>query len=113
MPADRKNIVNVESGSDVFAVPAKTDTGKLREQRRREAAIYIAKTMDKVYSNDELYKLCYDMGIDCESIPGDTKQLKIRALVGHFYRRRTLRVFVEFLEGDRPNEVWRIKQEIE
>jgi len=90
-------------------VPTKTDTGELRERQRRRAAVYIAKAMEIAYSMDELHKLCYDMGIDCESIEGDTKQSKIRALVSHFYRRRTLRVFVEFLEGDRPNEVWRIK----
>jgi hypothetical protein len=66
--------------------------------------------MEHAYNLDELSGLCFAFQIDFESIPGETKQEKIRALVGHFYRRRPLQVFIEFLEGDRPNEVWRIEQ---
>ena len=99
--------VNVEPESDVFDVPTKTETGQFREQRRKRAAVHIAQTMEQAYSLDDLRDLCFAFHIDYESIEGEGKREKIRAFVRHFYHRKTLRVLVEFLEGDRPNEVWR------
>lgn len=108
--ADEPPAVNVEPHSDVFDVPAKTETGELRDRRRKRAAVHIANTMEQAYSLDDLRDLCFAFHIDYESIEGEGKREKIRAFVKHFYHRKTLRVLVEFLEGDRPNEVWRVKE---
>lgn len=108
-PPPETPAVNVEPHSDVFDVPTKTETGELRDRRRKQAAVHIATTMESAYSLDDLRDLCFAFHIDYESIEGEGKREKIRAFVRHFHHRKTLRVLVEFLEGDRPNEVWRVK----
>jgi hypothetical protein len=69
--------------------------------------------MMQAYSRAELAQLCFDLGVDYESLDGNEKQGKIRALVLHFYRRKTMDVFAGFLEGDRPEWVWRLKPDSE
>ena len=106
---DDTQTVNIEQNSDVFQVPQKTETGELRERNRQRAAVYIAKTMEDAYSQADLRDLCFAFDIDYESVEGETKRDKIRAFVRHFYHRNTLRVLVEFLEGDRPERIWRVR----
>lgn len=89
----------------------KTDTGRLREERRVQEAVRVADVMEQAYDEEELRDLCFSMGIDYESVSGNTKQGKVRAIVSHFYRRDTLDIFVEFLEGDRPNRMWQLPPE--
>lgn len=104
---DEYESVNVEMHSDVFDVPTRTETGELREKRRKQAAVYVARTMEDAYNHDDLRQLCFVFHIDYESVPGETKREKIRSLVRHFYHRNTLKVLVEFLERDRQHWVWR------
>lgn len=97
-----------EAGSDVFVIPKrKTETGKLREEQRKREAGHLLQTMDQAYSDNELHDLCFAWGIDYESISGDNKRAKIRSIIGHFYRRNTMQIFIDFLEGDRPDWSWR------
>jgi hypothetical protein len=106
-------VVN-ESDSGVFIIPKRpTDTGRLKESRRKAQAGHLAATMTQAYSRAELAQLCFDMGVDYESLGGDEKRGKIQALVGHFYRRKTMDVFIGFLEGDRPKWVWRLNPDSE
>lgn len=67
--------------------------------------------MQRAYSDEELKDLCFEMGIDYESVDGLTKQGRIRALVGHFYRRDTLTDFIEFIAADRPNYKWLLEEQ--
>lgn len=100
-----------ESDSGVFVIPKRqTDTGKLRAENKHKQAAHTAVTMEQAYSEADLRTLSFDMGIDYESLPGEEKREKIRAIVGHFYRRNTLQIFIEFLEGDRPNWKWRVDE---
>jgi hypothetical protein len=108
-PESDTSPVNVEHASDVFEVPNKSETGELRERRRKRAAVHIANEMEDAYSQADLRDLCFAFDIDYESVEGETKRDKIRAFVRHFYHRNTLRVLVEFLEGDRPERIWRVK----
>lgn len=101
-----------ESESGIFIIPRReTDTGRLREEQQKELARHVAATMKRAYNEDELAQFCFDIGIDYESLSGDTKQAKIRSLVLGFYRQKTLdgpNGFASFLEGDRPKYVWRL-----
>lgn len=100
-------IVN-ESDSGIFIVPKRdTDTGKLRSQRREYQKQHIIKTMQQAYGLDDLRALCLDFMMDYESISGETRRDKIISFVEHFYKRNTLEVLTEFLEGDRENYNWR------
>lgn len=104
---DVATIVN-ESESGIFIVPKReTDTGKLRNKRREYQKQHIIKTMQKAYGLNDLRTLCLDFMMDYESIAGETRQDKIISFVEHFYKRNTLEVLTEFLEGDRENYNWR------
>ena len=98
-----------ESESGIFIIPRReTDTGKLREHRRKEQAAHLVKQMQKAYDLDDLRALCFDFGIDYDSIEGDTKKSKIISFVLHFYKNNTLQIITDFLAADRPNYNWRI-----
>ena len=98
-----------ESESGIFIIPRReTDTGKLREHRRKEQAAHLVKQMQKAYDLDDLRALCFDFGIDYDSIEGDTKKSKIISFVLHFYKNNTLEIITDFLAADRPNYNWRI-----
>lgn len=102
-------IVN-ESKTGIFIIPKTTDTGKLRDERRKKQAGHLVKTMLKAYDLEDLRALCFDFGIDYDSIEGDTKKNKIISFVLHFYKNNTLQVINDFLESDRPKYNWRIEE---
>lgn len=98
-----------ESESGIFIIPKKdTETGKLRDKRRQEQAAHLVRTMLKAYDLDDLRALCFDFGIDYDSIEGDTKKSKIISFILHFYKNNTLQIITDFLEGDRENYNWRV-----
>ena len=100
-------VVN-ESESGIFIIPKReTDTGKLRDRRRKEQAAHLVRQMQKAYDLDDLRALCFDFGIDYDSIEGDTKKNKIISFVLHFYKNNTLQIITDFLAADRPNYNWR------
>ena len=101
-------VVN-ESESGIFIIPKReTDTGKLRDRRRKEQAAHLVRTMQQAYDLDDLRALCLDFGIDYDSIEGDTKKSKIISFVLHFYKNNTLEIITDFLAADRPNYNWRV-----
>lgn len=99
-----------ESKSGIFIIPKTTDTGKLKDEQRQKQAGHLLATIDKAYNEDDLRELCMFWNLDYESISGANKRAKIVSLIGYFYRRNTMRVFVEFLEGDRPKWNWRFEE---
>lgn len=107
--ADVTSIVS-ESESGIFIIPRReTDTGKLRESIRKQQAAHLARTMQRAYSLDDLRALCFDFGIDYDSIDGDDKRMKIISFVYHFYKNNTLEIITDFLAADRPNYNWRVE----
>ena len=106
--ADVTSIVS-ESESGIFIIPKReTETGKLRESARKQQAAHLARTMQKAYSLDDLRALCFDFGIDYDSIEGDDKRNKIISFVLHFYRNNTLEIITDFLAADKENYNWRV-----
>ena len=106
-------VVN-ESESGIFIIPKReTDTGKLRDRRRKEQAAHLVRQMQKAYDLDDLRALCFDFGIDYDSIEGDTKKGKIISFVLHFYKNNTLQIITDFLAADRPNYKWDISTQVE
>ena len=106
-------VVN-ESESGIFIIPKReTDTGKLRDRRRKEQAAHLVRQMQKAYDLDDLRALCFDFGIDYDSIEGDTKKNKIISFVLHFYKNNTLQIITDFLAADRPNYKWDISTQVE
>lgn len=90
---------------DIVTGAAVSDTGRLRE-RQKQLAARTARLMTEYFSESEIRSLCMDFQIDYESIDGDNKVDKIRALVLHFYRHNTLDVFIDFLGAQRPAVDW-------
>jgi hypothetical protein len=110
--ADEVTAVVSEADSGVLIIPRKeTDTGRLREERRVREAVFVANVMELAYDENELRDLCFEMGVDYESVSGTNKQGKVRSIVSHFFRRNTLDVFRDFLQGDRPNWSWQLPEE--
>ena len=103
-----------ESESGIFIIPKReTDTGKLRDRRRKEQAAHLVRQMQRAYDLDDLRALCFDFGIDYDSIEGDTKKSKIISFVLHFYKNNTLQIITDFLAADRPNYKWDISTQVE
>ena len=106
-------VVN-ESESGIFIIPKRqTDTGKLRDRQRKEQAAHLVRQMQEAYDSDDLRALCFDFGIDYDSIEGDTKKSKIISFVLHFYKNNTLQIITDFLAADRPNYKWDISTQVE
>ena len=106
-------VVN-ESESGIFIIPKRqTDTGKLRDRQRKEQAAHLVRQMQEAYDSDDLRALCFDFGIDYDSIEGDTKKNKIISFVLHFYKNNTLQIITDFLAADRPNYKWNISTHVE
>jgi hypothetical protein len=99
-----------ESKSGIFIIPKTTDTGKLRDEQRQKQAGHLVRTMLKAYDLEDLRALCFDFGIDYDSIDGDTKKNKIISFIMHFYKNDTLQIITEFLEGDREKWNWRVEK---
>jgi hypothetical protein len=52
---------------------------------------------------DELRTLCFDIGLDYDSLEGGTKDGKIRELLSHVERRDKLAFLIECVKGQRPD----------
>ena len=52
---------------------------------------------------DELRTLCFDIGLDYDSLEGGTKDSKIRELLSHVERRSKLAFLIERVKGQRPD----------
>lgn len=57
------------------------------------------------FSEEELKTLCFDMALDYDMLPGDSKGGKSRELVAYLERRNRLAEFVEEIQKSRPDVV--------
>jgi hypothetical protein len=106
----QKMVGDGEADSGVWVIPRpKTQTGELRERRRKEQATHLFATLKQAYSEDEFMELCFAFGIDYDSMPGEAKSRKMLAFVDHFYRHNQLEVITRFLGGDRPEWDWELE----
>lgn len=59
------------------------------------------------FNLEELRTLCFDLGMDWDDLPARGKAGKVRELVDHFARRRSIEELVQFCERQRPDISWR------
>ena len=62
--------------------------------------------MNQVFSLDEIESLCFDMGIDFDSLAGDGKGAKIRELIEFCRRRGRDEELVAKVRAERPQVAW-------
>lgn len=68
--------------------------------------IYLQKQLVEHFTLEELDQLCFDLRIDYEELPGDTKTTKARELVKFAYRQGRLPEIVQQCEKERPKVRW-------
>ena len=66
----------------------------------------IRETLDTFFDDGELRTLCFDLGIDYDNLPGDSKTDKARELVGYCERRGHVVALYEAIYKRRPNAFW-------
>ncbi|WP_420630051.1 hypothetical protein [Candidatus Leptofilum sp.] len=62
--------------------------------------------IDDLFSEEEVRTICFDLGIDFDSLPGRGKIAKIRELISLFQRRNEMTRLVNSLSEERPNVPW-------
>ena len=62
--------------------------------------------MNQVFSLDEIESLCFDMGINFESLPGGNKGSRIRELIEFCRRRGRDKELAAKVRAERPNVAW-------
>lgn len=55
------------------------------------------------FSESELRTMCFDLGVDYDGLPGESKSDKARELVAHFQRRGHLMSLTQIVESLRPD----------
>ena len=74
------------------------------EQRQ---AVRLRQTLVERFDEEELRTLCYDLGIDFESLPAEGRAGKARELVAYLERRQRLGDLARVGEALRPDIPWR------
>jgi DNA-binding NarL/FixJ family response regulator len=82
-----------------------TETTPEVESSLRELAKLRQNLVD-FFSEDELRTLCFDMGIDYETLPAAGKDSKARELVAYIERRGLVSKFTAICRNRRPNVSW-------
>jgi hypothetical protein len=59
--------------------------------------------LDRYFDSSELRDLCFDLGVDYEEIPGDTKAAKAREIISYLERRARLDELPGLIQEARPN----------
>lgn len=58
------------------------------------------------FSESELKTLCFDLGVDYESLPGEGKEGKTREFIAYFERQKTIAELIDACAQRRPNVLW-------
>jgi hypothetical protein len=80
------------------AVEARPATLNSRTQLRQ--------LLSKHFDEGELQTLCFDLGVDYDSLPGDGKGDKVRALIAYLERRGRVQELVALGKRLRPDVPW-------
>ncbi len=68
--------------------------------------VRLRQILTNYFNESELHTLCFDLGVDYESLPGDGKGDKARELVAYFERRGYFAKLVEVCYKQRPHALW-------
>lgn len=72
-----------------------------------ESLSELRQTITRLFSEQDLRTLCFDVGIDYDDIGGETKESKVRELILHQYRRGLLRNLILKCAERRADIHWR------
>jgi hypothetical protein len=67
--------------------------------------------LEEAYSDDELQELCFELDIDYENLPGETKRSKARQLIQYCKRRRQLNELAALHYRLRPHLLAQLDQQ--
>jgi hypothetical protein len=62
--------------------------------------------IDGHFRLSEIRKLCFDLGVDPEHLPGDERRSVITSLLLHLTRRKELNRLLDLVRAERPNIIW-------
>lgn len=63
-------------------------------------------SLNRYFSLDEIRTICFNMGIDYDSIPGEAKSAKTRELIQDLARNQRLRELLDLVTRYRPRVAW-------
>jgi hypothetical protein len=66
----------------------------------------LRQVLTEYFNSDELQSLCFDLGIDYESLPGEGKANKAREVVGYARRRGQIPELYAEIKKSRPHVSW-------
>jgi CHAT domain-containing protein len=72
----------------------------------REHLVKLRRILDQRFSDDELKTLCFDLGVEYDSLPGEGKTSKARELVSYFEHRDSVGELEEVAKQSRPDIDW-------
>ena len=65
------------------------------------------------FNDSELRDLCFDLGVDYESLPGEGKGDKARELIAYLGRRSCIPRLIEKCDLERPQVYWGVMKKKE
>jgi len=74
--------------------------------RHIEARSELRHKLNIYFNNSELHELCFDLGVDFESLVGHNKNEKLMGLITYLERRNRLSELLETCSKLRPNTIW-------
>ena len=66
----------------------------------------LAQLLERYFNMEELKTLCFDLLVDYDSLPGNTRRSKIRELLMYLERRNQISDLLKLLKHYRPNAEW-------
>jgi hypothetical protein len=72
-----------------------------------ESLSELRQTINRLFNEQDLRTLCFDVGVDYDDIGGETKESKVRELILHQYRRGLLRNLIMKCAEHREDVRWR------
>lgn len=76
------------------------------EDPNRQKLTQLRKLLIQHFSLDELRVLCFDLGLEYEELPGDTRTTKMHGLIEYLQRRGELSRLLNEVIDHRPNLAW-------
>lgn len=103
---------NVTTGRDfvgrdqinIYSGPSSDDRGPARRRDPREQKLYEA--FEAVFSLDDLQDLAFTLGVDWDSLTGEAKGGKARALIDYFTKDGRFNVLYDAARAKRPRYPW-------
>jgi hypothetical protein len=71
-----------------------------------EKLALLRQTITDYFSDGELRNMCFDLGVEYENLPGDSKPDRVRELLVYLERRGRIRELVRTCIRDRPRLPW-------